>query len=234
MQSPWEKLAFELTALFRAYRATITKNKNAVHKPGTFFTAKSIDKRVRVMHKQAKTLYKIATKKKVNLDYSGPGGKIRKNLEQAFEMVLREYVKGNVDLTWGGENKYVSKWDGKFLPARWASLAAANFKALTGGKVVIKLTTSNKLLVNHNNKPDSWESGTIDKHFLHTSKKKPGQPQSIIENQKYRYMIPEYYKPGCIGCHGTGKGQEGFSIHPEKIERKVFDFAGAISINITM
>lgn len=225
-------LASELTGLFRAYRATITKNKNAIHKPQTFFTEKNIDKRVKTMHAQAKILYKLATKKVLSTDYSSKDGKIRKQLEDAFESVLREYVKGNVVLNWGGENTYVNKWNGKFLPARWASLAAKNFNKLTNGKVVINLTTSNQLLVNKDNSPDEWESKVIDANLLNTTAKKPGDPQINKSDTAYRYLLPEYYKPGCIQCHGTKKGQEGYDIHPTKIQRKVFDFAGAISVKI--
>ncbi|MCJ8343988.1 DUF3365 domain-containing protein [bacterium] len=233
-ESSYQKLAFELTALFRAYRATITKNKKAIHKPNKFFTKKNIDKRVKIMHTQAKILYKLATKKKVNQDYMSPEGKIRKKLELAFEMVLREYAKGNVDLNWRGKNKYISKWDGKFLPARWAAIAATNFEKLTEGKVIIKLTTSNQLLVNKSNAPDAWESKVIDGKLLHTSKKRPGDSQFKDEKTQFRFLLPEYYKPGCIGCHGTTKkSQEGYAIHPSRIQRKVFDFAGAISVRIS-
>jgi len=227
-----KELSFELTALFRAYRATITKNKDAIHAPHTFFTKENIDKRVQTMHKQAQILYKMATKKAVNTNYTSDAGKVRKHLEASFEKVLRDFIQGGVDLDWKGKNVYVKKWDGKFLPARWASLAAENFNLLTDGKVTIKLTTSDKLLVNKNNAPDDWENMVINNILLGTTARNPGDPQIKNDPQIYRYVLPEYYKPGCISCHGTGTNQEGSMIHPINIPRKVFDFAGAISVQI--
>jgi mono/diheme cytochrome c family protein len=50
--------------------------------------------------------------------------------------------------------------------------------------------------------------------------------------KEYRYMLPEFYMPTCIQCHGTNPGQEGKQIHPTSLARRVGDFAGAISVTI--
>jgi hypothetical protein len=45
----------------------------------------------------------------------------------------------------------------------------------------------------------------------------------------FRLILPEYYKAGCMGCHG---GANGAKIHAGKSEGKVGELGGAISVAI--
>jgi hypothetical protein len=228
-ESEDEALALQLTGIFRAYRSTVAKKEDSIHKPSEYFTKENIDERVSTMHKTAKIYFKVATKTEYPEADDSEKGKLRKHMENAFEQVLRDYIDGKLDLKWTGDNAYIKKWDGKMLPARFASLASAKFNKMTDGKATIKLTTTNTLLVNKDNAPDNWESEVMDKNLLNTNQSS-GKAQIKTEKSVYRYLLPEFYSSSCINCHGTGDGQEGFAIHPSKIERKIDDFAGGISI----
>ena len=228
-KSPYEEMAFELTALFRAYRATITLDKKRIHEPNTYFTKENIDQRIKEMHTEVKLKYKAMTNKDYPTDDYSFKGRTRTTLEKSFEKTLRDYVTGYVSLDWKGENKFVKKWDGKMLPARFASYAATNFNKISEGMILIKLTSSEQLLVNVNNKPEDWENKVIDQMIYQTK----NNNVAFVEKQEkdqYRFLIPEYYGQGCIHCHGTKEGQLGNKIHPTNIERNIYDLAGAISI----
>jgi len=226
-----EELAFQVTALFRAYRKTIATNKEAIHNTKTYF--KNPAKRVTEMAIMAKTYYEEMTGKKLPEDRVSRTGKVKYLLEKAVRNVIFGVADGIYDLNWTGSNEYVRKWDGKLLPARFANRVANQFNILTNNKYRIKLTTSKQLIVNENNMPDSWESEVIDTHLLHTTKSQ-FKTRSIINKGFYRYILPEFYGPSCIGCHGTNEGQEGEYIHPSKLKRQLNDFAGAISISIRL
>lgn len=223
-----EELAFQITGLFRAFRKTIAVNKDAIHNTKIYFKNPAL--RVKEITAQAKVFYSEMTGKKYPEDKSSKAGKVRYLLEKSVRNVIFSIGSGVSNLNWEGDNKYVSKWDGKLLPARFANRVAKQFNILTNRKFSIKLTTSHKLLVNKNNKPDTWESQIIDTHLINTSKD-DFVTKSTTTKGYFRYMLPEFYGTGCIGCHGTDNGQEGYDIHPSKIKRKLNDFAGAISIS---
>ena len=228
-KSPYEDMAFELTALFRAYRATITLDKKRIHEPAIYFTKENIDKRVKDMHAEVKLKYKSMTSKDYPIDRFSFKGSTRVKLEKSFEKKLRDYVAGKLSLKWQGKNRFVKRWDGKMLPARFASYAAAYFNKESEGRILIKLTTTRALLVNVKNGPDEWENTVINKMINKT--KQTNKPfVTKRESNQYRFLIPEYYAQGCIQCHGTKKGQFGYDIHPTKIKRKLSDLGGAISI----
>ena len=218
-------IAFNLTALFRAYRKTVSVKKDAIHKPSVYFA--DVDEKLKKMHKYAKQNYRLMTRTK--LKTTGVEREMTLKLEQAVEKVIRAAAAGSLDLNWHGANDYVKKWDGKLLPARFAAAMAKEFNKSMKGKAVIKLTTSDKLLVNIENKPDAWENNIINTMLLNSTSK-TGKPYSEMVGTKFRYILPEFYAPSCIGCHGTAAGQEGYKIHPSRIERTTKDFAGAISV----
>jgi len=87
------------------------------------------------------------------------------------------------------------------------------------------------LLVNENNAPDAWESETIAS-LIDSNRSDSPKFKAHIGEDEYRFLLPEFYGNGCIKCHGTGEGQLGYEVHPSKIDRKLDDFAGAISIVI--
>ena len=225
----YDELAHDVTALVRAFRKTIVSNPDSIHKTSEYFQEPAA--RLTRLTGQAKVFFRAMAKKDYPEDDASESGKIRMALEKAFEKVILDVAAGKHDLKWKGKNEYVKKWDGKLLPARFAALVAEEFNVLTDGRVSIKLTTSKQLVVNENNAPDDWESEIIDSTLLNTNAN-TGKPQSLDSPTEFRYMLPEFYAPACIQCHGTSDGQEGFDIHPSKLARSVGNYAGSISIRI--
>lgn len=225
----YNDLAHDVTALVRGFRKTIVANPDSIHKTDEYFQQPA--ERLARLTGQARVFFRVMAKKEYPEDDTSEAGKIRKAREDAFEKVILDVSAGKHDLQWKGENEYVKKWDGKLLPARFAALVANEFNTGTNQQVTIKLTTSEQLLVNKNNAPDDWESEVIDSVLLHTNKI-TAKPQSLDTPSEFRYLLPEFYAPAYIQCHGTNEGQEGFDIHPTKLARSVGNFAGAISIRI--
>jgi hypothetical protein len=223
-----QELADDLTALFRALRQAVVVNGASSQTPAAFFGDAANHDKFLV---NAKTFYKIYAGKDFPENDGTPAGQLRSQLVEAAGNVMTSIGGGEVDFVWNGDNEYVSKWDGKMLPARFAAMLAAEFSSLTGGGATIKLTTSDKLLVNNLNAPDAWEAETIEAALLNTNKLS-GEPQFSAVDGQFRYMLPEFYEVGCINCHGTADGQEGLSIHPSDLARSVGDFGGAISITL--
>jgi len=88
------------------------------------------------------------------------------------------------------------------------------------------LTTSNALLINSENKADAWENAAIETKFLSAGWKR-NRVYSEKTSLSYRLILPEYYKSGCLGCHG---GEQGKKIHAQPISGNLGDFGGAISV----
>ena len=77
----------------------------------------------------------------------------------------------------------------------------------------------------------AWESETISS-LIDTNRDNSPKFKAQASEDQYRFLLPEFYGAGCIKCHGTQEGQLGHEVHPTKIDRKLDDFAGAISIVI--
>ena len=223
-----EKQALSVTSLFRALRATIAKNKDAIHDVDNYF--KDYKARTKSLLSQAESLYAKFSGHKLSDDLKSPIGGSLKNMIRAYKEVIKEVAAKKHSLRWEGENSYIRKWDGKLLPARFGNLLAQKYN-MTDSKVQIKLTTSKRLLVNPKNAPDAWESEVIEQSLI-MANSKTGKPVKKDFGYRYRYILPEFYLPACIGCHGTGKGQEGTKIHPTRLKRDVGSFAGGISVTI--
>ncbi|MBN4080391.1 DUF3365 domain-containing protein [Beggiatoa alba] len=206
-QAGVSETAKDLTTLLRAARA-VTVNKTTIADPGKINVRKFI--------KKTKKNYLRASGKKFD-----KSNEVLNQLMKAIKFVVSSAQEG----------KYQGKWPSgpyanKFLPARFARETGLKFAELTGGKGILKLTTSNALLVNQENKVDTWENTVIENKFL-----KGDWPRNQIFAEKtadgYRLILPEYYKSGCLGCHG---GEMGKKIHSKPIAGNLGDFGGAISV----
>ncbi len=98
--------------------------------------------------------------------------------------------------------------------------------------MTLKLTTRDEYLVNVSNKADTWEKSVIDGKFLKQGWKK-GRSFSQMTQHKgkkaFRLISPEYFKKGCMGCHG---GENGAKIHASKMPGLQGQLGGAISVSI--
>ena len=211
-----EATAKELTILLKASRSVLVQNKPLIKNPkgagidvDAFmgFTMANYEKMVGAKFKMA----------------DGAKGKAQKILIDAIKGVVGDVISGK-------DNKLDPK--GRFLPAIFARKAATRFGEVSGGKMYLKLTTQDKYLVNASNKADAWEKGVIDGKFLKAGwKKGTTHSEMSTHNGKkaFRLILPEYFKSGCMGCHG---GKKGAGIHAGKSAGKVGELGGAISVAI--
>ena len=211
-----EGIAKELTILLKASRAVLVQNKPLIKDPKgagigvdkfTEFTMANYEK-------MAGSKFKMA---------DGAKGQAQKMLVDAIKGVVGDVVSGK-------DTKLDPK--GRFLPAIFARKAATRFGEVSGGKMYLKLTTQDKYLVNASNKADAWEKGVIDGKFLKADWKKGATHSEMSTHngkKAFRLILPEYYKAGCMGCHG---GTNGAAIHAGKKEGKVGELGGAISVAI--
>ena len=202
-----KETATNLTTLLRSARS-VTVNKATIADPSQFDVSKFI--------KKTKKNYLRSAGKKID-----KSDVMMQQLLDAIIFVIRKAKAG----------EYKDKWPSgqyahQFLPARFARETGLKFSELTGGKGTIKLTTSTGLLVNPKNRPDAWESTVISSKFLSNDWPRD-QVMEESTSEGYRLLLPEYYKSGCLDCHG---GANGKSIHAEPISGNLGDFGGAISV----
>lgn len=210
-----EAMAKKLTILLRSARAVISANPKMIGDPTT------AGLKIEEFMDSTKKNYTKTMGTALDDDAT-------KNLMKAIEEVASNAIGGKYKDRWTTGVEY----PGKFLPARFAAEVSTQFSALSTGKYVLKLTVPNKFLVNKANQADDWETGVIDGKFL-----KPGwqRGQIYFEQASYkgkpafRGIVPEYYDTTCLKCHGADEGKR---IHAGKVEGKIGDVGGAISVAI--
>lgn len=204
-----KEAATNLTTLLRSARA-VTVNKETIGDPSKFDVQGFMEK--------TKGNYLKSAGKEVDTS-----DKLLMSLLDAIEFVVTQAQAGAYKNKWP-----TGSYAHKFLPARFARLTGLKFTELTEAMGSINLTTSDALLVNPDNRADDWERRVINEKFLASDWPK----DKIVEEQTsdgYRLILPEYYKGGCLGCHG---GEQGKSIHAEPVSGHLGGFGGAISIII--
>ena len=201
------EVATDLTTLLRSARA-ITVNSITINDPSAFNVSDFVAK--------TKNNYEKSAGKKFD-----ESNVLLTQLMDAMTSVIKNAKAGKYANTWT-----TGAYANKFLPARFARLSGLGFEKLTGGAAIIRLTTSRQLLVNTENKADTWEDNVIEQKF-----RNPSWPKNKIHdnytNEGYRLMLPEYYKAGCLACHG---GEQGKAIQAEPVEGHSGEFGGAISV----
>jgi len=211
-----EATAKELTILLKASRAVLVQHKPLIKNP------KGAEIGVDQFMGFTMTNYERMTGGKFQMA-DGAKGQAQKILIDAIKGVVGDVVSGK-------DTKLDPK--GRFLPAIFARKAATRFGKVSGGKMYLKLTTQDKYLVNASNKADAWEKGVIDGKFLKADWKKGATHSEMTTHngkKAFRLILPEYYKAGCMGCHG---GKNGAGIHAGKTGGNVGELGGAISVAI--
>lgn len=211
-----EEVAKELTILLKASRAVLVQHKPLIKDPKG--AGISVDD---FMGFTMANYEKMAGKKFQMGD--GAMGKAQGMMVDAIKGVVGDVVSGK-------DTALDPK--GRFLPAIFARKAAARFGEISGGKMYLKLTTRDAYLVNAANKADAWEKGVIDGKFLKAGWEKGKTYSEMAKHggkDAFRLILPEYFKKGCMGCHG---GENGAKIHAGKAPGNVGELGGAISVAI--
>ncbi len=211
-----ELIAKEMTILLKSSRAVLVQHKPLIKNP--MGAGIDVDK----FMGYTMTNYEKATGHKFEVADGDMG-----NAQEMLTQAIRETVHAVVT----GKDKDLDP-KGRFLPAIFARKAAARFGEVSGGQMYLKLTTRDGNLVNPANKSDAWEKGVIDGKFSSADWEK-GKTFSEVATHNgkkaFRLILPEYYKKGCMGCHGNGYGAK---IHPSGKDGKVGELGGAISVAI--
>lgn len=210
-----DAVAQKLATLFRSARAVIAQNKVMVDDPQKISDVDSFIE-------AAKKNYARSAEQKLD-----DSDEATQAMLQSIKTVAAKAKSGAYASKWASD-----KYPGKFLPARFARAVAEEFSAAMKGKMSIKLTVSDDLLVNPENKADEWEKKIIDNQLKKTnaaSGKAYSEMTKVDGKPAFRYILPEHYAASCLSCHG---GEEGKKLHPGKIEGALDGFGGAISLTI--
>lgn len=212
-----EAIAYDLALFIREARSVVSKRPKFIHNPSA----------ISMTPEQFLQLTEQNFSRSFGKD-SADRYEETKQLKKSIYFVIKQAISGNYKLRWA-EGLY----QGKFLPARFASEVALHYSQTPGNYITVKLTAPDRFLVNEKNESDDWERKVFNTHFLKDWPKNKSYTEVVTSNKKkiFRFMLPEYYKRDCIGCHG---GSEGRRIHKGKVSGILGDIGGAISVSITL
>lgn len=121
-----------------------------------------------------------------------------------------------------------------FIPAVFARLVNERFEELAKGEAEIKVTAPPELVRNRKAFPDQWEKEMIASK-LGTADWMKGEPYAATsksgERPAFRVLVPEYYTPSCLTCHGEPKGEVDITGYPKE-GGHVGDLGAIISITL--
>ncbi|MDP1948744.1 MAG: DUF3365 domain-containing protein [Nitrospirota bacterium] len=114
-----------------------------------------------------------------------------------------------------------------FIPATYGSQAAARFSKQT--QVRLKQTTLQPR--NPKNEPDEYEASVLK--WLSGRPRAEAYVSELTDHgQTLRVVMPIYYVPACLSCHGEPKGELDISGYPKEGYMDG-DLAGAITVTLT-
>jgi Protein of unknown function (DUF3365) len=121
-----------------------------------------------------------------------------------------------------------------FIPAVFARLVNEDFAERVGTEALVKVTAPENLVRNRKAEPDQWESSVIETKFRAADWPK-GQPYSELAtvdgHPAFRIIVPEYYAPSCLSCHGEPAGETDITGYPKE-GGKAGELGAAISITL--
>jgi hypothetical protein len=142
---------------------------------------------------------------------------------------IKEVVDGNQSTI----NKAGIGFKG-FIPAVFARLVTEKFAERVGSEARMKVTAPEPLVRNRKARPDAWEIAVISTKFSdpHWPKGAPFEEKTTADKRSaYRFLVPEYYVPSCLTCHGAPKGEMDITGYPME-GGKAGDLGAAISVTL--
>jgi hypothetical protein len=118
------------------------------------------------------------------------------------------------------------------IPATFGTETAKRFQ--NWSRVYLKQTAPDHFLRNPKNKADAFEQDAMQS-FASTDTHDPQAllSKTIPEEKSVRVMLPLYYEPACLGCHGGPKGERDISGYLKE-GGKEGELAGAISVKFPL
>ena len=214
-------ILLHLTTLLRSGREVVSHHQGLINeqRTGKDLTAK------RVLEETKANYAKATGHPLPSLDRTSTEGRLLQALEDAIQEVMDQAQTSINDPTRGFKG---------FVPAVFAYRVADSFDQRAGDAAYLKLTAPEELIRHRSNMPDSWEEQIIKTKFQSAEWRK-GQlveGEADLNGKKaYRMLIPEYYQPSCLACHGEPKGATDIT-GGKKEGRKLGDLGGAVSAAI--
>jgi general secretion pathway protein A len=215
-----EETARLLAKLLRAGRLVIERNQLLIddqHKGDKGFTPEAFEQQL-VQEFREQT--KIDLSKLQNAPITVPP--LAKELLPAFIVASKEVVRdAQVVINQRGIGYK------NFIPATYGSQAAARFSKQT--RVRLKQTTLQPR--NPKNEPDEYEASVL-KWLSGRPRAEAYVSELTDQGQTLRVVMPIYYVPACLSCHGEPKGELDISGYPKEGHTDG-DLAGAITVTLT-
>ncbi|MCO5151366.1 MULTISPECIES: Tll0287-like domain-containing protein [unclassified Shinella] len=121
-----------------------------------------------------------------------------------------------------------------FIPATFTRLVNEAFEARAGKEASMKFTAPPVLIRNRKARPDAFEAAAI-RDYLEKADWPKGQIYSAMVfeegQERARVMVPEYYVPSCLTCHGDPAGELDVTGYPKEGAHEG-DLGGVISIGL--
>jgi hypothetical protein len=121
-----------------------------------------------------------------------------------------------------------------FIPATFTRLVNEAFEARAGKEASMKFTAPPVLIRNRKARPDAFEAAAI-RDYLEKANWPKGQIYSAMVSEegqeRARVMVPEYYVPSCLTCHGDPAGELDVTGYPKEGAHEG-DLGGVISIGL--
>ena len=215
-----EETARLLAKLLRAGRLVIERNQLLIddeHKGDKGFTPEAFEQQL-VLEFREQT--KIDLSKLQSAPITVPP--LAKELLPAFVLASKEVVRdAQVVINQRGIGYK------NFIPATYGSQAAARFSKQT--HVRLKQTTLQPR--NPKNEPDEYEASVLK--WLSGRPRAEAYVSELTDHgQTLRVVMPIYYVPACLSCHGEPKGELDISGYPKEGYMDG-DLAGAITVTLT-
>lgn len=121
-----------------------------------------------------------------------------------------------------------------FIPAVFGRLVTERFGELAADEAAMKVTAPPDLVRNRKALPDAWEREVIATRLAApswTAGKPYAEAAPADERSAFRVLVPEYYTPSCLTCHGEPKGEHDVTGYPKEGAREG-DLGGVISITL--
>ena len=217
-----EQIALQIADLLRAARAVISAKQDLINDPNVGDKGLTGDVII------AETIARFKESTGMDPTTVDPNSHIGQ-LFQAQMAAIREVM----DEAQGSINQPGMGFKG-FVPAIFARMVNERFEQKVGDRAAIKVTAPAELVRNRMALPDEWESEHIQSQLL-----SPDWPEGQVFStaaqsggrDAFRMLVPEYYTPGCLSCHGEPKGEIDVTGYPKE-GGKLGDLGGVISITL--
>jgi hypothetical protein len=217
-----EQIAESLAHMLQAARSVISDNQALIDDP----TIGNKGLTGAVVLSNAIAQYRAATGTDPLADEANP----RAARLLRFEMdSIAEVVDANQDLINARGVAFKA-----FIPAVFARLVGEAFHRRAGEEASIKVTAPPALVRNRKSLPDAFESSVIRDRFLTPAWPRGQSYETSVEragHQQFRMLVPEYYAPSCLACHGSPKGSLDITGYPRE-GASPGDLGGVISVTV--